>query len=513
MQESFGNPHSHQIGFNRESDPTSTNFFEMRGRNILKKLIHSNPADAPQLEQAHNVLVTDPNYASAMHAAASALQEEQIHVFISYRMKTDSDLAKTVTQALDDLSGGKVKVTSSDEFDRDIPGKNYRDAISTAIPRTHWFVLLMSDPTRHNDWCMFETGMFYASIISAGINRLICIHHPDTAPPSPIEGLHAVEATLETLEAFFDGLIRKDQPLPGWEALNPDADDESLRHYAETITRQIKGPSTSVVFNYGVTIDVKQPSSIDSADALTGCRISADPKTADLFGKMTPPDTWGDLIENVKSGGRQDQWLTELAAIIKRSCSNNKFRPISGTFECDQGGRMLRPVLESIIHDGVDRVYRVRLIFIEDHCTVPAQEVPARVLAFLNAHRVNSRLRWELVERFVNADWDNGQIDACHNVLSRIERDGQSFSQWDLDTLCENYPASAQVEIRRIVERWRELRRTGANVSEVGRGELDLAIDNHDVGRVRELVYECAALVSDFLRTSDPVMQQLTNAR
>jgi hypothetical protein len=519
MEEPLGNAQGHIIGFHRQSDNTSINYSEMRGRDVLKKLINASREEEFSLRRAHNMLATDPNYASAMHAAASALKTQQINVFISYRMNVDGDLATTVAQAMRDLSGGKVSVTLSAEFFRNFAGKPFKEVISNEISRTHWFVLLQSDPKQNSDWCMFETGMFRASMISTGINRLICIYHPatpTTSLPDPISGFEAIPAEADKMMELFEGLFRIEQPMPGWDALNPGADEGAMRRFAERIALEVKGPSKPIVFNYTVTLDVEQPALLDCAEALNKCRIHTDPQTAVLFGfgNMQPPAIWGEFIHNVKRGGRQGQWLTELAAIIRKSCSTIKFRPISGTFECDQGGRMLRPVLESIEYNGASRVYHVRLIFVEDHCSVPEQPVSRRVLTFLNAHRINSRLRWELIERFVNADWDDGnQIDACTNVLSRIERDGQSFSQWDLDALCDNYPTGSRIEVRRIVERWCELRRTGSIGFEGRSGELDDALRSRDSERIRELVHECASLVSDFLLVSDPVMQRLSSIR
>lgn len=233
-------------------------------------------------------------------------------------------------------------------------------------------------------------------------------------------------------------------------------------------------------------------------------------RTADLFGKMDPPSTWGALVEHTRRGGLHDQWLTELTAIIHKASRNNRFRPISGTFECPHSGRVMRPVLESIERDVVAGGYRVRLLFVEDPYSTPLRVLPASTQAFLGAYRTNSRLRWELIERFDGIDWTTAQVEACGHVLSRIEREGGSFSQWDLDTLCQNYPPEVQLEIRRIVGRWRELRRTGCQTEAQRCGALDDALSRRDVDRLRPLIDECATLVDDFLRLSHPIMQQMT---
>jgi len=509
MSGSTHDAHGNVIGFKRRSDKAARDFSEVRGRNVLNKLIDGHPEDEERLLRAHALLDDDPNYASAMHSAALALRTGKIRVFVSYRFDVDTELARVVADAFRELSAGKVEVTLAADFVRNISGQDYKEVIEREIGRAHWFVLLLSDPKRHSDWCMYETGMFRASMTSKRVNRLICIHHPDTGLPGPIEEFQAVPAVAGRVAAFLEGLFREEQPMPGWDALNRDVADTDLVEFAERVVGRIRGPSRPVNFNYSVVIEVERPSTIGQAEVLDVCRIDTDNKTADLFGKVEPPATWGELVANVRQGGRHDQWLVELLAVIRKACQKNTFRPISGTFESNHGGRIMRPVLESMEQVSGGDTYLVRLIFVEDLYSTPVQAVSAEVLAFLTALRVNSRLRWELIERFAQVQWNEDQTDACAQVLSRIEREGQSFSQWDLDALGANYAEPVRAEIRAIVNRWRELRRTGPSAAHTGPGELDLAFRAYDFAAVKSLLSECADLINRFLQLSYPVMEDL----
>lgn len=508
-----GDSRGNVIGFNRWSDKRPSDFSNMRGRDVLRKLIQSHPDLEAQLRQAEALLADDPACASAMHMAASTLRLGKIRVFISFRHSVETDLARAVAHAFHEMSGGRVAVTLAAEFTRDIPGRNYKKEIDRAVAQAHWFVLLLSDPRELSEWCMYETGMFRASMVSDRINRLICITPPRTARlPGPIEDFQSVEAVPDSLIEFFDGLFRKNQPIPGWSALNADAPESLMRRHADSVIAHMRGPSRPVNLNYNVELEVVRPGEMTDPEALDQCPVKMDDKTADLFGKFEHPSNWGDLIANVRRGERQDQWLTELLAVIRKACQNNKFRPISGTFELSHGGRVMRPVVESMEHEGRSERYRLHLIFVEDLCSAPVQPVGPEVLAFLTALRMHSRLRWELIERFAKVSWDQHQADACLQVFSRIEREGQSFVQWDLDALCSNYAEPIGARIREIVSRWRELRRSGVAPLIDGHGELDRALKGYDFAALPALIDECAVLVNDFLRLSYPTMENL-NAR
>jgi hypothetical protein len=512
MGETFGDVQGNVIGFNRRSDKRRRDFSAIRGRDVLDKLLQSNPDDADALRLAHELLAEEANYASAMHMAASTLRAGQIRVFISYRLDSDTELARAVAAAFRELSGGRVAVTLAADFTRDISGRDYKEVIGKEITRAHWFVLLLSNLGQNNDWCMYETGMFRASMVSNRINRLICIHHPQTRLPGPIQEFQSVPAESDRLHAFFQGLFLTSHPIPGWSALNDQVSEESMRAHADRVVQLMRGPSRPVNFNYRVTLEVTRPADDHTAADLDSCSIDTDTRTADLFGKVDPPTTWGELIMNVRRGGRQDQWLTELHAVICKACSNNTFRPISGTFESSHGGRIMRPIVESMVHEDGSDHYCVRLIFVEDLYSASIPAVTPEVLAFLSALRTHSRLRWELIERFSDVNWDKDQADACAQVFSRIERAGQSFTQWDLNALCANYAEPVGERIRAIMTRWRELRRSGPAAAQLGPGILDLALRRCDGEAIKPLIEECAGLVNDFLRLSYPVMENINES-
>ena len=212
-----------------------------------------------------------------------------------------------------------------------------------AIKRAQWFITLLSqidDPTK---WCMMETGMFIANMTSNKINRLICIYHPTLSPPIEINKYHAVRADVTDLVRLFDGLFRRFPPLPGWDTINPDLSDDTLLSAATNIAKAFRSPRKPIFYNYHLTLEVKEPEKLKSWRDLNYCEIETDSKTADLFGKIEPPATWGDLIFNVVKNNNTNKWLEELFEVIRKASKGDKFGIISGTFECSHGGRVMRP--------------------------------------------------------------------------------------------------------------------------------------------------------------------------
>lgn len=510
MTDELKSSRSNVIKFTRESDKLTDDFSDRRGEKILNKLVIQNPEFEPQLRRAHDLLNGDPNYASAMHKSALALTAGQINVFISYHVSADAAAAKELAKIFRELSADKVRVTFADEFTKKISGLNYKEQIEEAIKGTHWFIFLISDPKDPSGWCMFETGMFRASMTSKRMNRLLCIYHPEAKLPDPIVEYHAVKAEQDELKRLLDGLFRQQGPLPGWESLNPQISDEDMRAAADRIVKAFKAPKKPVELNHWVKLEVKEPQSLKGWEDLSKCTIETDNMTAKLFGKIEPPRTWGELIDNVVSTNNTAKWLEELCAGVSKTSRNDFFRPISGTFECCQGGIVMRPILHSMEHDGFSGEFHFHIYFVEEICSAPTHKIPTETLALLTAVRMNNRIRWEVLQRFSNVSWNDEEIDACARAFSRIEREVQSFGQWDVELLCSNYGGSAKEKIRQIVDRWCELRGGDPQSGHQEIGELDTALQERDVDRLRNLISECARLNSDFFKISLPVLENLT---
>jgi len=498
---------SSSLEFTRRSDSRADDFSRVRGKEVLEKLIAKHPEWEGRLELAHTTLASDPNYAAAMHAVARSLQGGRIKVFISYRSARDAAAAEVLASELSGLSGGRIEVTLAKEFASRIFGQNYKEEIFTRIQDAHWFFLLASDHSP-NPWCMFETGMFRSTMISKRINRLICICHPGVTLPDPIHEFQAVEATPRAVRELFMGLFGRPEPLPGWEALNPHLATDSIESAAVRIAEAFEPPSAPVEFNRTVRLSIPHSKMLNGPGDLASSRIETDQITARLFGKTVPPSTWGELITSVERRNSTTKWLVELTEVLEKARRNDVFRPVSGTFESQESGKVVRPVLHSMEPSASETTFN--LLFVEEICSAPTHRIPSRTLALLTSVRMNNRIRWEIVERFGRVKWEKDTVDQCKKAFSRIEREVDSFGRWDIDLLCSCFdPATEVPVIQAIISRWNELRASGAGGDRYMKGELDLAFDRYDIDQLPTLMEEVRQLNLRFLKLANRAMEAL----
>lgn len=491
------------IKFTRRSDAPDADFSHLRGEAVLEKLLRSHPGDAAGLQRAHRLLRDEPNYAPAMHRVAHSLHEGSIRAFISYRVGVDAEAARTIAEIFRALSMRKVEVTFADEFTARISGQDYKSEIEAATKAAHWFLILLSESTEPSGWCMYETGLFRASATSRRMERLICLHHPNATLPSAIDGFQAVQGSIERLQSFLDGLFRQPDPLPGWEALNPSLDDATILEAATRIAHALRPPRKPVGFNPRVTLIVDDPARIATPADLDACEVVTDRLTANLFGKVAPPRSWGELVANVAPVEGQARWLDELVAVLRKAAAGNVVRPITASIDCAQGGRVVRPVLLEMEHNGDGGEFRFHLIFLEEFSTPAGRSMPPRVRTLLAAVRMHNRVRWEVLERFNGASWSAEEREACAKALSRIDREWRSQGGFDARALREHYAEPAADEVVELFEDWLDLLASPS-------GPLPRALGGQDATQVRDALIRCRALNQRFFEITFPVLEALT---
>lgn len=490
------------IEFTRASDLPDADFSHLRGGDVLRKLVRRYPSAAPNLQRAHELLRDEANYARAMHRVANSLQEGCIRVFISYRLAVDAEAARAVAEIIRVLSRQRAVVTFADEFTSRISGQDYKSEIESATKAAHWFVILISEMAEPSGWSMYETGMFRASTTSRRIERLICLHHPSAALPSAIDGFQSVSSDEGRLQSFLDGLFRQPDPLPGWDALNPTLEDATIREAAAKIAQVLRPPRKPVTFNYNLTLEVPDPARISAPADLAQCGIEADSKTANLFGKVEAPGTWGELTASLNAGGQAGQWLVELVAVMRKAAAGDLFRPITGAFECAQGGRMMRPVLHAMEYDGVGSDFRFHIVFLDEFSSPAVHGIAPRTRALVVAVRMHNRVRWEILERFSGTRWPHDDIETCAKVFSRIDRETRAQGGIDGSGLCSHYSGPAAGEMQDLVEDWESL-------LDASSGRLSRALREFDVDAIARGITQCRDLNRRFFELTYPVLEDI----
>ena len=215
---------------------------EILGQSDIVAWLKQHPDAQGRLERAATLLKDKPDAIAAMRKLLPSLVDNVVKVFFSYK-KVDERAATTIVEALNENAADKLDITYMAGFTEQFAGQRWRDQISKGVRSANWFILLLPDPSDELDWCLFETGLFEAQLTSA--DRLICLHHPDTEVPHPIQGYQAIAATLPEAEKFLRMVFVGEDPVPGLRPINSKI-EKRIPELAQRVVDAIRVPKRSV---------------------------------------------------------------------------------------------------------------------------------------------------------------------------------------------------------------------------------------------------------------------------
>jgi hypothetical protein len=169
----------------------------------------------------------------------------------------------------------------------------------------------------------------------------------------------------------------------------------------------------------------------------------------------------------------------------------------------------VRPILHSMETDGGGEVFKFNVFFLDEISTAPARKLPTSLQTLLTTLRMAARIRWEVLERFKNIEWNQNNVNDCEMAFSRIEREGQLFGDWDVKELCKNYAESEREDVFFLVNRLRALKGHRTSGPDNDDGELDKAFRDFDVYRIEPLMTEYWELINNFLSITLPVLGEI----
>jgi hypothetical protein len=458
----------------------------------ISDYINSHQGAAENIRRAADLLANKADGLDSLHKLLPALTQKTINVFFSYKSK-DEKTAKAVVDVLRKNSAGKLSITYQAEFTENIPGKHWRDNITTEICQANWFILLLPDPGDELDWCLFETGIFAGQLTAS--DRLICLHHPDIEVPDQIEGYHAVAAKASEVEKFLRMVFVNDNPICGLGPVNP-ALAENLAELSDKIVEAISPPRKNLFkqpLMPWVEICVDEPQCMTRMEDLNRAVIQYANKDAlDLFDFLDQPETWGDLVEVIEKFSNDNRWQNELFHVVRKIGSGRRFEQIQAVFNT-ASDKIYKPVVCAI-----DRLGRKGAIdsfqigFIEEVGAIDTAAIPTGLSALATMLRYAFRFRWEILEKFAPANLDDDEIIALDNAMQRIEHDAESRGVSDEASLKSLFPAESD-EISQMYGVWYRLRNPD------GSGELDIAIRDRDAKKVKAILNELAPMNKRFL--------------
>lgn len=472
---------------------------DIQSNSKVADLVRRNPHIKDSVERAVKILKNEKNAVPAVLEAARALIDGKITIFFSYKDR-DEETAISVIRELRVYAARKLNIIFAAEFKKNF-GKNWYKMLREGIKNAHWFILLLPDSSVDWDWCLFETGMFRAKMVSDKVNRLICLHHPGlTELPDQIKEFQAVKAESRTVQDMLKTIYIKDDPIPGMEAINPEI-RRKIPGIARKIIKAISPPIPKLEPTYlqrGVRIRVKDPVNLTEPAGLEKAEIvEINQKTLDVFGLVSKVETWGKLTRRVAKTGKDIRWLEEICDSIHNAAKGFSPDPIVATFKGLYGGKMWRPVLETLYKTSYGSIDSFVILFVEEIGTGPRNHIAAPIQALLTTLKMSYRFRWEIIERF-RKGIAKDDVKEFNDILEQMESEALSRGLMDQDALCKNFNTAPAKEIKEMFKRWYKLR------NDKKTGELDIAIQEEDVQTIKKILGDMIPLNQRFIElTSD----------
>jgi hypothetical protein len=315
--------------------------------------------------------------------------------------------------------------------------------------------------------------------------------------PPQIDDLQAVRAEKEAVVGFLKMVFVKDNPIPGMKAINPDAESK-IPSICETIIQAIKPRSQRLThdrLDRYVCLRVRDPKKLLGWEDLNGAEIlDVDDVTLSLFGKISKPETWGALIENVANEASDKRWAKELAATVQKAAAGNAFGPIHATFKGMNTGKLFRPHLHALDRGDDGSIDSFSILFLEEIGGALTQHIPKELTVLMTFFRLACRFRLEVVQRY-RKGIETEQVQELKDSLDRIETEARSRGNVSRDILLECFKGDDKAT--RLIEdmfvKWYGYRNDARN------GKLDIAIKEKNINAIKEILDDFSIMNRGFL--------------
>lgn len=466
---------------------------EMLNEPEIKKFLDTNDNAKERVRRAASRLKEKRDGIPALKKLLPSLADQSINVFFSYK-STDERAARSIVEVLRENAAGKLRITYQADFTKEIAGRCWREVIRDTVQKSNWFILLLPDPSEELDWCLFETGLFEAQRTEA--DRLICLHHPDTTIPSPIEDYHHVAATLPEMEKFLNMVFVESDPIHGMPPIN----EAIAKHIPELARRTVdairipKSRMNRVVFEPWIEIKIDEPATFADLEHLDAATVLTANKAAlDIFGLLDCKQTFAEFREGIEERHGDDRWRRELVHVIRKIIKGKQFFPVQAVFQSSTG-RIYRPVALAIDRAGPKGpVQTYHVTFAEEVTSPDTTAMPDKLALLATLLRFAFRFRWEVLEPFTRGPLSDDDISRLDISLRRISVDWQSRGAFGEDDIMKLFAGDKAKRVEEMFKVSKRLR------NPQGDGELDIAMDKKDGARIPALLQTYLPLNQEFL--------------
>ncbi len=244
-----------------------------------------------------------------------------------------------------------------------------------------------------------------------------------------------------------------------------------------------------------VALRVRDPKKLLAWQDLNGAELlDVDHVTLSLFGKISKPETWGALIENIATETSDTRWVTELSATIQKAASGNAFGPIQATFKGLNSGKLLRPHLHALDRSDDGTIDSFSVLFLEEIGGSLTQHISKELTVLMTFFRLTCRFRLEVIQRY-RKGIETDQVQELKDSLDRIETEARSRGNVSREILlaCFKDNDKATAVIENIFVRWYGYRNDARS------GKLDIAIKDKNVSEIKQILEDFAIMNREFL--------------
>jgi hypothetical protein len=255
-----------------------------------------------------------------------------VNIFISHKHE-DEKVARIIKQKLSLFGANRLKFFLFEEIP---PGTDWFKWIKDRLAESNLLILLFTHPTSTWDWCLFETGIFLG-LAGEDYRRVICLHNPNSEPPSQLKHLQTVKAVPEKVKEFLRLLFGSTKITGIGSPINTAfaEDDGEPTRVAQAICEMFDQRQPRRQFYNNYLILHVDPAHIHGNKLPNDAIIQSDQLSLEMFGlKENPPSrftwTWNDLENRVLSSG-MTKWIEELGEAIYTACQGYSIGLINST--------------------------------------------------------------------------------------------------------------------------------------------------------------------------------------
>ncbi len=275
----------------------------------------------------------------------SRANDSTLQIFLSHKMGRDGQVAKGIAAALGAHGGNRVVVHCSSEFRA---GDKWKQKVNDCLLASNWLILLYTDEDETWDWCLYEVGRF-DSIENVHDKRIICIHDPRVAIPSPLNDYNAIGATEAKVTEFLR-LVYDNHSPECWgisprlfEPSNADMLRGLSRKIVEAVTK--KGDGEPSYYSTTLRVDIL-PHMLEEwrrGKIPDGAVVTGTGAWERAFGHpRTNSRTWCDLT--CKSPQRE-YWLPLITEMFRLAEADTEIPPTIMLFRPSPGSPVFRPIM------------------------------------------------------------------------------------------------------------------------------------------------------------------------